>query len=77
LPQQLWLLFGSSRAIQKVLADADRYAKTRYPMLILGERGTAKSVLARHIHGLSARQGEFVRESAAAIPTRQEPGCSA
>jgi DNA-binding NtrC family response regulator len=72
MPQQLRLLFGSSRAIQKVIADAGRYATTRYPMLLLGERGTGKSALARHIHGLSSRQGAFVRESAAAIPANLE-----
>jgi len=72
MPQQLRLLFGNSRPIQKVLADAGRYAGTRYPMLILGERGTGKTVLARHIHGLSARQGAFVKESAAAIPANLE-----
>jgi DNA-binding NtrC family response regulator len=72
MPQQLRLLFGNSHAIQKVVAEAGRYASTRYPMLILGERGTGKSVLARHIHGLSARQGAFIRESAAAIPANLE-----
>ena len=72
MTQQLRLLFGTSHAIQKVVADAGRYASTRYPMLILGERGTGKSVLARHIHGLSARRGAFVRESAAAIPPNLE-----
>ncbi|HKT60270.1 MAG TPA: sigma-54 factor interaction domain-containing protein, partial [Gemmatimonadales bacterium] len=72
MTQQLRLLFGNSRAIQQVLAESGRYAGTGYPVLILGERGTGKSVLARHIHNLSGRTGSFVRESAAAIQPNLE-----
>jgi DNA-binding NtrC family response regulator len=70
--QQLRLLFGTSCAIRKVLADCARYAVTRYPLLILGAPGTGKSVLARHIHRLSGRPGEFVKESGASIPEHLE-----
>lgn len=70
--QQLRLLFGVSATVAKVLDDSARYAKTGYPILILGERGTGKTALARHIHGLSGRSGSFIRESAAAIPEHLE-----
>jgi two-component system, NtrC family, response regulator HydG len=70
--QQLRLVFGSSRAMQKVLTESVRFSATRHPVLVLGERGTGKSLLARHIHGLSSRPGVFVRESCAAIPEHLE-----
>lgn len=72
MTQQLRLLFGSSRATHRFLDASIRFAGTRYPVLILGERGTGKTMLARHIHALSARTGAFVRESAAAIPEHLE-----
>jgi len=72
MPQQPRLVFGTSAAITKVLAECARYATTRYPILLLGERGTGKTALARHIHGLSGRQGSFIIESAAAIPEHLE-----
>jgi DNA-binding NtrC family response regulator len=70
--QQLGLLFGTSRAIQKVLFDSARFAPTDYPILLLGAPGTGKSVLARQLHRLSARSGEFVKESAASVPAHLE-----
>jgi two-component system response regulator HydG len=72
MTQQLRLVFGTSCAIQQVAADCVRYAGVRYPLLILGARGTGKSVVARHIHGLSGRTGDFIKESGAAIPEHLE-----
>jgi two-component system, NtrC family, response regulator HydG len=72
MTQQLRLVFGTSHAIQQVGAACVRYAAVRYPLLILGARGTGKSVLARHIHALSQRPGEFIKESSAAIPEHLE-----
>jgi transcriptional regulator with AAA-type ATPase domain len=72
MAQQLRLVFGTSRAIQQVVADCVRYAGVRYPLLILGARGTGKSVVARHIHALSQRAGDFIKESGAAIPEHLE-----
>lgn len=63
-------MFGVSATVAKVLDDSAR--KTGYPILILRERGTGKTALARHIHGLSGRSGSFIRESAAAIPEHLE-----
>ena len=72
MPQQLRLLFGVSGAIATVLDAASRYARSGHPLLILGQRGTGKTALARHIHALSGRTGSFIRESAAAIPEHLE-----
>ena len=70
--QQPRLLFGHSAAIAKLLDECGRYARTAYPILVLGQRGSGKSALARHIHELSGRSGAFVHESAAAIPEHLE-----
>ena len=66
------LLFGTSAAITKVLDQCARFARTRDPILLLGERGTGKSALAEHIHELSRRPGELVEESAAGLPRDME-----
>lgn len=65
-------VFGTSVGMTELLRDCTRYAPTQHPLLILGEPGTGKSLLARHLHGLSARRGAFVKESAAALPHEME-----
>lgn len=54
------LLFGTSAAMTRVLDQCARFARTRDPMVLVGERGTGKTALAEHIHELSRRAGEFV-----------------
>jgi sigma-54 dependent transcriptional regulator, acetoin dehydrogenase operon transcriptional activator AcoR len=66
--QQPRLLFGTSAAITKVVDQCARFARTRDPIVLLGERGTGKTALAEDIHQLSQRPGEFVEESAAGLP---------
>ena len=48
-------------AMQACLERARLAAKTDLPILILGESGTGKTILARAIHNSSARQGPAVR----------------
>jgi DNA-binding NtrC family response regulator len=70
--QQPRLLFGTSGTIKKALDHCARFAPGRDPLLMVGERGTGKTVLARHIHDLSGRPGEFVDVSASHIPPNLE-----
>jgi len=49
-------IIGKSRALKKVLSEAERVAGTDTPVLLLGETGTGKELLAQSIHELSARR---------------------
>jgi len=59
-----------SAALRKVLHQLSVVAPTDSTVLIYGETGTGKELIARAIHNLSARaNGQFVKLSCAAIPT--------
>jgi two-component system response regulator HydG len=51
-------IVGSSPAMMKVLTTVSKVAKTDANVLILGENGTGKEVIARAIHRASQRAGE-------------------
>ncbi|MBS4057439.1 MAG: sigma-54-dependent Fis family transcriptional regulator [Bacteroidales bacterium] len=51
-------IIGSSPAMMKVLATVEKVAKTDANILILGENGTGKEVIARAVHRASKREGE-------------------
>lgn len=62
-------IVGNSRALQSVLCEVQRVSPTDSTVLILGETGTGKELIARAIHNLSARCGRpFVKLNCAAIP---------
>jgi len=60
---------GSSEALKKVLAIADKASKTDASILLLGESGVGKEVFATYIHKNSSRAKKpFVAINMAAIP---------
>lgn len=62
-------IIGKSHAMRKVLAMVQRVAPTDSPVLILGETGTGKELVARMIHELSPRRPKpFVAVNFGAIP---------
>jgi formate hydrogenlyase transcriptional activator len=63
-------IVGRSRALNAVLKQVETVAPTDSTVLIYGETGTGKELLARAIHDLSSRRpGTFVKLNCAAIPT--------
>jgi DNA-binding NtrC family response regulator len=63
------LLVGESSAALEVRAKAQRLAEIESTVLLSGESGTGKSLVARYIHQHSARAGQpFVTVSCAALP---------
>jgi formate hydrogenlyase transcriptional activator len=62
-------LIGNSPALEAVLEQVERVAPTGSTVLIQGETGTGKELIARAIHNISSRCGRsFVKLNCAAIP---------
>jgi formate hydrogenlyase transcriptional activator len=62
-------ILGRSPALQRVLKQAETVAPTGSTVLVQGETGTGKELVARAIHNLSSRQDNiFVKLNCAAIP---------
>jgi formate hydrogenlyase transcriptional activator len=69
IDQNLGDMLGESPAFQAVLRSLQIVAPTDATVLILGETGTGKELIARAIHGLSGRnKSSFVKVNCAAIP---------
>jgi formate hydrogenlyase transcriptional activator len=63
-------IVGSSQSLRKVLKAVDKVAATDSTVLILGEAGTGKELIARAIHKRSPRSSRaFIRVNCAAIPS--------
>jgi two-component system nitrogen regulation response regulator GlnG len=62
-------LIGRSGAMVEVYKEIGRVARTEMTVLLMGESGTGKELVARAIHGNSARsRGPFITVNMAAIP---------
>lgn len=61
-------LVGNSEAIKRVRAMIERVAPTPATVLIEGETGTGKELVARMVHERSGRRGPFVAVNCGAIP---------
>jgi transcriptional regulator with GAF, ATPase, and Fis domain len=64
------VITGHSQAIRNVLEQARQVAATDSTVLLLGETGTGKELIASYIHEMSARRGRImVRVNCSAIPS--------
>jgi two-component system C4-dicarboxylate transport response regulator DctD len=61
-------LIGQSPCIQEIARTIDSLAATDVDMLIMGETGTGKEVVAHALHAQSGRQGPFVALNCGALP---------
>jgi DNA-binding NtrC family response regulator len=62
-------IVGRSRAMQEVIRTAELVAETKSTVLVTGETGTGKELVARAIHDRSAQRGRpLVKVNCAAIP---------
>jgi formate hydrogenlyase transcriptional activator len=63
-------MVGTSPALRQVLAQVEISAPSEATVLVLGETGTGKEMIARAVHRLSSRrEGNFIKLNCAAIPT--------
>jgi formate hydrogenlyase transcriptional activator len=68
-PRRFEQIIGNSPALESVLEQVEQVAPTDSSVLIQGETGTGKELVARAIHNLSTRCGRpFVKLNCAAIP---------
>ena len=63
-------IVGNSEALRRVLKEVETVAPAESTVLIYGETGTGKELIARAVHNLSSRKSNsFVKLNCAAIPT--------
>ncbi|HKS71868.1 MAG TPA: sigma 54-interacting transcriptional regulator, partial [Terriglobales bacterium] len=63
-------IIGQSKALKEVMAQAATVAASDATVLILGETGTGKELIARAVHRLSTRRNSsFIKMNCAAIPS--------
>jgi len=68
-PRRFEQIIGKSTALESVLEQVEQVAPTDSTVLIQGETGTGKELIARAIHNLSSRCGcPFIKLNCAAIP---------
>jgi formate hydrogenlyase transcriptional activator len=64
-------IIGSSDVLQEVFKNVDLVANTDTTVLVLGETGTGKELIARSLHNLSSRKNNsFIKVNCAALPAQ-------
>jgi DNA-binding NtrC family response regulator len=66
-PEKFEAIVTNSPAMLKLFRYIESIAATAQPVLIRGETGVGKELIARAIHGLSGRKGEFVAVNVAGL----------
>src|SRR5262249_26039482 len=61
-------IVGDSAPMRRLRSDIARLAAVPLPVLILGETGTGKELVARALHGQSGRRGQFVPVNCGSLP---------
>jgi two-component system, NtrC family, nitrogen regulation response regulator NtrX len=65
-----WSIIGESDGVQKIREMIEKVAPSEARVLITGENGTGKELVARQLHEMSSRsKGPFVEVNCAAIPS--------
>lgn len=68
MSEQIENLLGEANAFIEVLEQVSQLAKLNKPVLVIGERGTGKELIAHRLHYLSNRwQGPFISLNCAAL----------
>jgi formate hydrogenlyase transcriptional activator len=68
-PRRFEQLVGNSPALESVLEQVERVAPTDSTVLLQGETGTGKELIARAVHNISSRCGRpYIKLNCAAIP---------
>ena len=65
---QAFSTLAESPAMGALLSQVEHFARTELPVLIRGETGTGKELVARSIHGKSGRAGSFVSIDCGSLP---------
>lgn len=73
-PAALETIVGDGRAMRALREEVVRSAPGTVPVLLLGETGTGKELIASELHRLSGRTGKFVPVNCAAIPENLAEG---
>lgn len=68
LPNAPLKIIGASRPMQELFKLMTRAARSASTVLVTGESGTGKELVARSVHDMSGRSGQFVPVNCAAIP---------
>ncbi len=67
---QSQFLFGQSKHFKEIISRADRFVRSEWPVLLLGETGVGKELIAQRVHAESLRsRGAFIPVNCGAMPS--------